>query len=208
MSALDSLWCDEVPADVLRLIERFELATAEARTVIERQAEQIRSRAEAEIAGIQQRADEAIQTQARALAEEIKPLLEEYIRAGKLGEALAIRERLRGLRTCLLDALPDPGYLHLTPEDYGKTFLYEVTGEAHHTGIFSHGVVWGTDIYCGDSTLAGTCVHAGVLKPGETGVVRVTVLDRPHPSFQGTSRNGVLSHSWQGHYPAFRVSRA
>jgi hypothetical protein len=209
VSPFDSLWCDKVPDEVLRLIERFELSSEEARKTVERQAAQIRSRAEAEIDGIQQRADEAIRKQANALVKEIGPLLEGYLKAGKLGEALAIRDRLRGLRTCLLELLPDPGVLHISPQDYGKTFLYEVTGQANFQDLYYfQGAVWGTDVYCGDSSLAGACVHAGILRPGEQCVVKVTVLDKPHASFQGSSRNGVTSWPWQGAYPAFRVARA
>lgn len=204
MSAFDSLWCDEVPANVLRLIERFELSTQETRKTAERQAAQIRARAEGEIDSIQQRADEAIRAQADALAIEVRPLLEGYLKAGKLGEALAIRERLRGLRTSLQEVLADPGVLHITEADYGKTFLYEVTAQ----GAEFQGAVYGSDVYTGDSSLAGACIHAGVLRPGEKAVIKVTVLDKPPSSFQGSSRNGVTSWPWQGAYSGFRVCRA
>jgi hypothetical protein len=208
MSSLDALWCDEVPDEVLGLIERFEMSTEETRKTVERQVGQIRSRAEAEIDTLQQRADQAIRAQADALAQEIRPLLEGYLKAGKLGEALAIRERVRRLRTGLLEVLPDPGMVHITPADYGKTYLYEVVGAAHPQNAYSLSPVYGTDVYTGDSSLAGACVHAGVLRHGESGVVKVTVLDKAHPSFQGSSRNGVMSWPWEGAYPAFRVCRA
>jgi hypothetical protein len=209
VSPFDALWCDEIPDDVLRLIERFERSTEEAREAVESQAAQVRARAEAEIDGIRQRADEAVRAQAHALAQEVRPLLEGYLRAGKLGEALAVRERLRRLRTCLTEVLADPGVLQITPADYGKTFLYEVTGqEAQFPNAQFFSAAWGTEVYSGDSSLSAACVHAGVLRPGERGTVKVTVLDKPHHSFQGSSRNGVTTWPWQGAWPAFRVSRA
>ena len=208
MSPFDSLWCDEVPDEVLLLIERFELSTGETREVVERQVAQVRSRAETEIDSIQQRADGAIRAQADVLAQAIRPLLEGYLKAGKLGGALAVRERLRGLRIGLLEVLPDPGVLHITPADYGKTFLYDVTGAADPQRTYYQSDVYGTDVYTGDCSLAGACVHAGVLRPGEREVVKVTVLDKPYSTFQGSSRNGVTSWAWQGLYPAFRVCRA
>src|SRR5262249_9239766 len=123
MNPLDALWCDEVPADVRRLVEQFELATEEVRNAAELQVGQVRKRAEAQIADIQQRADDAIRAQALGLAQAVRPLLEGCLKAGKLGEALAIRDRLRQLRTGMMEVLPDPGALHLTQADFGKTYF-------------------------------------------------------------------------------------
>src|SRR5262245_7246560 len=128
MNPFDSMWCDEIPGDAAQLIERFELATDETRTTVERQIDQIRSRAQTEIDEIEQRANQTILAQAQTLARQIKPLVENYLKAGKLGEALAIREKLRGLRTGLLGVLPDPGAIRIMEADFGKSFLYEVTG--------------------------------------------------------------------------------
>jgi len=43
-------------------------------------------------------------------------------------------------------------------------------------------------------------VHAGVLRAGETGVVRVSI-EGPQASYAGSSRNGVNSDDW-GFFPA------
>src|SRR5262245_2780157 len=51
----------------------------------------------------------------------------------------------------------------------GQSFFFQVTGEAS-------GPLWGTDIYTSDSSLGITCVHAGLLQVGETGVVKVTMV--------------------------------
>jgi hypothetical protein len=69
------------------------------------------------------------------------------------------------------------------------------------------GVVHGSGVYTTDSTLALAAVHAGVLKVGEAGVVKVTVLG-PGTSFAGVTRNGVTSQPF-GFYPAtYRVGKA
>ena len=66
------------------------------------------------------------------------------------------------------------------------------------------GSLWGTDTYTLDSTLALAAVHAGVVRPGQNGVVKVTIL-APQAAFQGSQRNGVTS-SHYGNYPgAYKI---
>jgi hypothetical protein len=203
----------EVPDEAQQLIDRFERSAKKARSAVDRQAatiraraeeeaEKIRQAAEKEIDGIQQAAEETVQAQAEALAREVQGLLDGYLREGRLGEVLAVAARLRGLRTSTGEVLPDPGYVHINKTDFGKTFLYEVTGATD----LESADIYGTDVYSGDSQLAAACVHAGVLRPGEKGVVRVMILSKPHPSFQGSTRHGVTSQHWDGAFPGFRVS--
>ena len=68
------------------------------------------------------------------------------------------------------------------------------------------GSVWGTDVYTGDSMLGTAAVHAGALKPGETGVVRVRVKP-PLTHYQGSFRNGVTSHDFGRYGTAYQVER-
>jgi hypothetical protein len=99
------------------------------------------------------------------------------------------------------DALPDPGSLSQFQGQAGKTLSFRVNAAAQQ---FSS--VWGTDVYTLDSSLALAAVHAGVLKPGQGGVVRVAILG-PQPAFTGSSRNGVNTSSW-GQFPgAFQFKR-
>jgi hypothetical protein len=79
----------------------------------------------------------------------------------------------------------------------GTTYYFRVTGA-------SDGSLWGTDVYTGDSALNVAAVHAGAVKPGETAVVRVTVM-RPLNHYQGSVRNGVTSHDYQQYGTAYRV---
>ena len=84
--------------------------------------------------------------------------------------------------------------------DGERTRAMEVVGT-------TQGSVWGTDVYTDDSSIAAAAVHAGILKDGEKGVVKITILPG-QDSYAGSTRNGVTSASfgaWQG---SFRVERA
>ncbi|MEQ8785689.1 MAG: LCCL domain-containing protein [Pirellulaceae bacterium] len=110
----------------------------------------------------------------------------------------AISECLRRLE--LLAEQERPPYLLRSPENLGRSFDYVVTGAAG-------GTVWGSDIYTDDSDLATAAVHAGALKVGEMGAVRVTLLPGRH-SYRGSTRNGVVSldyANWQGSYVLERI---
>ena len=94
----------------------------------------------------------------------------------------------------LAKAEPAPAYLYDKADQIGRTFTYKVTGKA------AGGTLWGTDTYTLDSSLAAAVVHAGVVKDGKTGVVRLKIVPSP-ASFVGSTRNGVTSHNY-GSYPA------
>jgi len=51
----------------------------------------------------------------------------------------------------------------------GATYYFRVTGEAA-------GPLWGTDVYTGDSAIAVAAVHAGLVKAGESAIVKLTVV--------------------------------
>jgi hypothetical protein len=95
--------------------------------------------------------------------------------------------------TAVAHAEPDPGTLTGYNNMLGQTFHFKVTGA-------TTAVIWGTDVYTTDSQLATAAVHAGLLRPGQTGVVKVTIVATPL-AFQGSTRNGVTSHPF-GMYPA------
>lgn len=83
----------------------------------------------------------------------------------------------------------------------GQTFLFEVVGSRD-------GFVYGTDIYTDDSDLGMAAVHAGVLRVGERGLVRVTFLPG-QSAYRGSQRNGVSSLDWNRAYPrSYRVEKA
>lgn len=83
--------------------------------------------------------------------------------------------------------------------------LCDVTGAVHYfriTGV-AEGQVWGSGPYTRDSVLGAAAVHAGLLKPGETAVLRLTVVP-PLTKYPGSTRNGVTTtdyadfpHAWE-----------
>ncbi len=88
------------------------------------------------------------------------------------------------------NAQPAPAYMVTYANQFGKTHTFKLVG-----GLPNTGTVWGTDQYTLDSSLAIAAVHAGILKPGETGVVRVTIVQSPQ-AFLSTVRNGIQSHPY------------
>jgi len=82
----------------------------------------------------------------------------------------------------------DPGDLSVYRNEGTEKLRFRVTGS-------SQGQIWGTDIYTDDSTLAMVCVHAGLLKEGETKVIAVTLLPG-QVSYSGSTRNGITSSSY------------
>ncbi len=80
---------------------------------------------------------------------------------------------------------------------YDMIFLFRVTGS-------KEGAIWGgkDGIYTSDSEIATAAVHSGVLKLGQTGIVRIKMLPgrKSYPEF---TSNGIASHSfdeWEGSY--------
>jgi hypothetical protein len=116
-----------------------------------------------------------------------------------------------------MNALPDPGNLMTLQGQIGTIHAYRVTGAAQAgqpaPGAVAGGLVvgagitlWGTDLYTLDSNLALAAVHAGVLKPGQAGVVRVKIFG-PQATFQGSTRHGVTSAAFGPFNGAFQFVR-
>ena len=208
----DLMSLDDLPTDARDLIARTEQAIAGVRERAERETAAIREEAEQECAAIRARADAAAAKAEQAATRELAPLVRElvdtlrglqerYTREGKLDEALAIRARVRQLRSDLLGVRPDPGSLtEFTATDAGRVVLFEVTGR-------SDGSVWGTDVYTADSRLATTVVHAGLLREGERGLIRVALLDGADRTYEGSTRHGIQSYDYASYPLAYRVER-
>ena len=117
----------------------------------------------------------------RKAVKQLKALQDKYCRAAKLDEALAIREAIRQLRRIL----PDPGYLRLTRDQIGRVLYFEVTGS-------NKGQIWGSEVYTSDSHLGTAAVHAGVVRVGKKGIIKVRVLPG-QKSYRGSVSHGVKS---------------
>ena len=79
----------------------------------------------------------------------------------------------------------------------GNVYSFRVTGK-------TDGRIWGgaDNVYTDDSNLSTAAVHAGLVKAGETAVIKVTVMEG-QSSYPSLSRNGVTSNnygSWTGSY--------
>jgi len=100
------------------------------------------------------------------------------------------------------NALPDPGPLSTAAfiGHVGQVFTFRVTGRV------AGGWVWGSDVYTLDSTLAMAAVHVGLLKPGQTGTVRVKILGQ-QPGFTSSTRNGVTSQPYGPYNGSFQFVR-
>jgi hypothetical protein len=208
----DLIGLDELPEDARAVVDAAERAVAEVRATADRAAEAVReaaalecaaiqARAEIELAAVQQTATRELAPLVRRLLDQLRALQQRYARDGLLDEALAIRARVRQLRGDVLGVRPDPGTLtEFGAADAGRTVLVEVVGR-------TDGSLWGTDVYTTDSRLATVAVHAGAVREGERGLVRVTLLDGSDRTYIGSERNGVVSYDY-GNYPAaFRIEK-
>ena len=90
----------------------------------------------------------------------VQELVAYFDRGGKLS-----RRQLRRLLEQNSVASDAPTSMHGLCETVGATYYFRVTG-------VTEGQLWGTDIYSGDSTIGAAAVHAGLLKPGKTDVLR------------------------------------
>jgi hypothetical protein len=66
------------------------------------------------------------------------------------------------------------------------------------------GSVWGTDVYTIDSAPAAVAVHAGILRIGQSGIMKVRILPG-RTSYEGSSRNGVNTMSYAAYGASYSV---
>lgn len=121
-------------------------------------------------------------------------------------ELVAYFDRRGKLRPGEIRRLLEQGYLAADAprtmldlaEPVGATYYFRVTGAAD-------GPLWGTDVYTGDSMLAVAAVHAGLVKPEQTAVIKVTSVTPP-PQFRGSERHGVASHDFGRYGSAYTLA--
>jgi hypothetical protein len=123
----------------------------------------------------------------------VQELVAYFDRRGKLS-----RRQLRRVLEESFVASEAPTNMHGLCETVGAIYYFRVTG-------VTEGQLWGTDIYSGDSTIGAAAVHAGLLKPGETDFLKVTVVTPPE-RFPGMFRNGVTSTEYGRYQYAWKLS--
>ena len=69
----------------------------------------------------------------------------------------------------------------------------------------SAGRVWGTGIYTNDSNLAVAAVHAGILNPGQKGIVKVTILPG-QAQYKGSTANNITSSDYGSFTGSFSIA--
>ncbi len=208
----DLLLCDDLPPEAKTLLDAADRAIAGVRGRTDRTIAAIRDDADRKVDDIKRTADAEVATVQSDAAKELSPLLRdlfhqlkamqaEFMKDGKLDEALAVRNRLRGLRSDLFGVKPDPGNLtEFNSADVSKALVFEVVGSAD-------GNIWGTDIYTGDSRLAVAAVHSGAVRVGERALVRVALSSGSERTFDGSERYGIRSLDYGNYSLAFRVER-
>ena len=98
---------------------------------------------------------------------------------------LCDRRALRGNNDDYLSLNMLAGQARLKP---GVSFIVPLHGK-------SGAPIVGTDRYASDCNLDASAVHAGVLKEGESGYVKI-ILEEGLESYSGSNRNGVESHPY------------
>lgn len=120
----------------------------------------------------------------------VQELVTYFDKRGKLS-----RRQLKQILDRNQVASEQPASMHGMCDVIGAVYYFRITGMAE-------GQVWGSHPYTRDSVIGAAAVHAGLLKPGQTAVLRLTVVP-PLPSYPGSTRNGVTTsdyaefpHAW------------
>ena len=152
------------------------------------------------------RTDFVVTPESKVAGQIVQPYLK--IRTAQFGSLELKLADARSLRHQSLIAMPeereeiaaatDPGNLKAFESQHGKIFAFRVTGTA------AGGSVWGTDIYTTDSRLSMAAVHAGVVKVGETGIVRLKIIPSP-ASYAGSTRNGITTSAYGTYTAAYQI---
>jgi hypothetical protein len=126
-----------------------------------------------------------------------------YVKAGKKDEATAVAGLIKLVKeeNAVLalgaDVINDPGTLTGYRGKDNEVFYFRVTGS-------TDGEVWGTGTYTDDSKLAAAAVHAGLVKSGETAILKVTIL-AGEASYTGSAANEVTSGGWDQWDGSFKI---
>jgi hypothetical protein len=193
-----SLIADDLPEGGAGVLDQLNESVAQ----VERQAEARIADVTREIYAIEDEAAAEARELTLEAIDKLKALQEDYTRDGMLDEAVAIREIVRSLEAELesVEIVIAPSTIDYNAE-VGTIYYFRVTGDSQY------GSVWGTDVYTYDSYIAVAAVHAGALRHGESGIVKVTVLPGQE-MYQGSERNGVTSYEYGKYSLSYKIEPA
>ena len=123
----------------------------------------------------------------------VQELVNYFDRRGKLTP-----KQLRRLLEQGFLAADAPATMHGLCDSVGTSYYFRVIGQID-------GQLWGTDTYTGDSMIGAAAVHAGLMKPLQVEVIKVTVV-APPAQFTGSVRHGVTSHDFGRYGSAYRLA--
>lgn len=123
----------------------------------------------------------------------VQELVAYFDRRGQLS-----RRQLKKLLDQNFIASEGPSNMHGLCDTPNATYYFRITGALE-------GQVWGTDTYTRDSMLGAAAVHAGLLKPGQSAVLRITVVP-PLKNYVGSTRNGVTTSDYSDFPHAWTLS--
>jgi hypothetical protein len=190
MTFLVLAWClalatpgftQAAPSDADKLVQEFQAFEAE----------------------VMKKAEEELAPRRTKLFADLQALQDALTKAGNLDGALAVRDKTNALKVAYkvkgMAVTPNPGNLSSYKNSkHGDVLYFQVTGKT--TG----GTVWGVNPYTLDSNLAMAAVHAGVLKDGASGVVKVTIVPGL-VKYDGSAKNGVTSNSWGSYSLSYQM---
>jgi len=191
LSAAAPTRAEGIPADAEKVLKEYEANLAK-----------IQAQSEADLKAIQKKSEADQQAAYDKCKAALKEVQDAYTKAAKLDEAIAVRDRIAALKPGTRgDVMKDPGSMNGYGGEIGRVLFIETVGS-------TSGTLYGSDFYTCDSAVSLAAVHGGVLKEGEKGIVKVTIIE-PQSSFKGSGKNGVVSREWFGaNLAAYKVERA
>jgi hypothetical protein len=136
------------------------------------------------------------------LIDQLKAMRELLMQQQRPDDAAAVKAQIDLLQKAAGltdDAAPRPERVNMVTYRgrIGETFEFSVTGSADYP-------VFGTGIYTDDTAIESAAVHAGVLRSGQPGVVRVTVLAGQR-QYVATKQHGIDSIASGPAMGSFRI---
>lgn len=123
----------------------------------------------------------------------VQELVTYFDKRGKLS-----RRDLKKMLETNFVASDAPSSMHNLCDVVGAVYYFRITGG-------TEGPIWGTDTYTRDSNLGAAAVHMGLLKPGQTGVLRLTVV-KAQDRYPGSTRHGVTTSDYEAFPHAWELS--